>query len=88
MSNNVVIVIPDNSKLIESNDYFYLVGNTIKCGTAVKCEGCSQWCISNSITILNFPDHVTTVKVQTELTDKEIYYNEDQDKCLCEDCDN
>lgn len=88
MSNNVVMAIPDNSELIEMNDYFYLVGNTIKRGAAVKCESCGQWCTSNSVTVLSFPDHVTTVKVQTKLTDKELYYNEGQDKCLCEDCDN
>lgn len=75
--------------IVEGKQYYYLSpskATPISEGTAVKCDKCGKWCTANSVGIVDFPAGVTTVPVQTEITEDELSYDENTESCLCSDC--
>lgn len=83
----IINVVQDAAKPIEGKEYYYINDEkSISKGTAVSCEKCGKWCNSNSVTIINFPSSVKSVKVNINITTDELGYDEETDECLCSSC--
>ena len=83
---NVIKMIPTR-QLEEGAQYFFIQGNAIHEGTAVKCEKCGKWCSVNSVMITSFDAPVVNIAV-ADITDDELSYCEATKESLCSDCIN
>lgn len=81
---DIVKLIPA-SQVVEGKRYYYLVNGVVKLGTAVRCEDCNKVCNANSMTITSFGKSLARITV-AEITEDELSYEEDFDRCLCSDC--
>lgn len=73
------------SEIKGGQEYYFMVGNKIKRGTAVQCDGCGKWCSANAHTILSFGTKASTIAI-ADIDEDELGYNEETDQCLCSDC--
>jgi len=71
--------------IVEGQAYHYLRKGAISKGDAVQCEECGKWCTVNSVGIASFGVDEINIEI-AEITDQELTYNEELDKCVCEDC--
>ena len=81
---NIVKVIPFY-ELKSGQRYYYNSGKHISEGTVVFCENCGKACAVNSMTIKSFGKSSTNIVI-ADISNDELYYNDETDSCLCSDC--